>query len=356
MSISIVDIFKAKKNDADGNYDAVATEYANLDIEWIKKVGNQVISADTSWGNATNDLRNLFVIVKGNLTVDAAKTLTANVRKRGMFIWVNGDCTINGAISMSARGASAAGARLLLNNIGADYEVPAAGANGGAYVQTVGANNRKLGNNGSVGSNGQTGGGASGGAGQADYGYARSGAGAGGSSYSGGSAGGGAGAGIDNAIAVAGTINGGAGGAGICSDTSGDRAAGGGAGNPGGAGANAGYAGGTGTGGLLIIFVTGNITLGASGLISANGINGGSVPSGKDAGGGGGSGGGSVNVFYKGSLTGYESAKLKATGGIGGTVPYTSHGGNGGIGTTRITQIALPNLFAVGGAFLLNLI
>jgi hypothetical protein len=31
----------------------------------IKKVGNQTISADTSWGSATADTRNLLVLVKG---------------------------------------------------------------------------------------------------------------------------------------------------------------------------------------------------------------------------------------------------------------------------------------------------
>lgn len=131
MSTSIVDIFKAYKNQPDGDYNSVATEYATLDIEWVKKIGNQTISANTSWGNATADARNLLVLVKGDLTVNAGYTLTAAARKRGMFIYVNGNLTLNGTISMTARGANAAGQRLLLCNIGSDYEVPAAGGTGG---------------------------------------------------------------------------------------------------------------------------------------------------------------------------------------------------------------------------------
>lgn len=348
MSISIVDIFKAKKNDADGDYNTVATEYANLDIEWLKKVGNQVISADTSWGSNIADARNLLVLVKGNLTIDAGKTLTAGARKRGMFIWVEGDCTINGAISMTARGASAAGQRLLLENILNNSEVPVAGGAGAAALGPLATAGGYTGNVGTSGvATGASGGGGSGGAGVDGY-NCNSGAGTAGTSYSGGSAGGGVADEAATVNASAGTVNGGPGGAGNSNHA--NCKAGGGAGNNGGAGVN-GAAGGNGTGGLLVLFVTGTLTFGASGILSSIGVAGGAATSAAwRAGGGGGSGAGHIDYFYK-NISG--SATITLTGGAGGAASggvNAGAGGAGGAGSSRATQLTLPKLFPVSGA------
>ncbi len=354
MSVSIVDVFKNKKNDADGNYDSVSTEYANLDIEWVKKVGNQTISADTSWGNATNDARNLFILVKGNLTIDSGKTLTAAARKRGMFIYVNGNCTINGTISMSARGASANGQRLLLCNIDSDYEVSATGAAGGAAKTSY-----SHGANGSNGSTTQTGGGGSGGCIFINSGSGSSGAGGVGTSYSGGSGGGGISRESGTGYGTDGSSSGGAGGNGNIDGTTWSKFGGGGAGNP--IGVNASRETTSidpvaGTGGLLVIYVTGILSIGDNGKLEAKGSKGGSSTGGDRSAGGGGSGGGHIDVFYK-SLSGL--LVYNVSGGEAGTsvgaVYDNYNGGAGGAGSSRATQVALPNLFA-GGAFLLNMV
>jgi len=293
----------------------ITTNYANIDLEMVVKSGNQTVSANDWWGSVTNDARMLGVRVEGNLTVNAGIQLSAAARKRGMAIYVTGDATINGTISMTARGANAAGQRVLLLNRGTEYEVPAAGAAGGAgYSHCC---NTHYGYVGSAGTGRQTGGGGGGQLYADNSNTVVSGAGAYGTSYSGGAGGGAATANYlqCNASGSNGAANGGAGGSSSCW-------AGGGAGNNGGAGYNAGA---NGTGGLLILYVQGNLTFGTSGLISSGGSAGGSGnwPT------GGGSGGGSVNVFYKGTLTGYAAGKLTADGG-GGV--------GGGAGTTNINQ------------------
>jgi len=308
----------------------IATTYANIDLEMDVKTGNQVISADTSWGNATADTRMLGVRVEGNLTIDAGVTLTATTRKRGMAIYVTGDLILNGTISMTARGATAAGQQVLLLNDGTEYQLTAVGGAAGDYGAVGGS-----------GSGRQTGGGGGGGGNI----NCMSSAGAAGTSYSGGAAGGSNGAtNWQDGVActytqTSGGANGGAGGNGGYGNHGGG---GGGAGNNGGTGRStgggAGNNGANGTGGLLILYVGGNSTFGASGLISSNGSKGGDgigCGGGGCGGGGGGSGGGSVNVFYKGTLTGYVAGKLTANAGAVGT---GGSGGAGGAGTTNITQ------------------
>lgn len=342
MTTSIVDIFTAYKNESDTTANSVATTYANLDIEWVVKDGNQTISANTSWGSATPDTRNLLVLVKGNLTVDAGYTLTAAARKRGMFIYVNGDLNLNGIISMTARGASAAGAKLLLFDDGTEYQIPAAGGVGGAGVSIGGVGVAvQNGNSGTSGAaTNACGGGASGGV-MKNGAIANSGAGAAGTSYSGGSAGGGASAYGGTYTATAGATNGGAGGEG-----KGYYIAIGGTGNPGGVSksASSGY---DGTGGLLVIYVTGTITFGAAGSLTSTGTQarGGNMGGG-NVGQGGASGGGHIDLFYK-ALSGTPSYDVS-----GGALeaitnaPNAGLGGLGGDGSSRATEVSLPDLMA----------
>ena len=278
-----------------------------------------------------------------DLTINSGVTVTPAARCKGLLIYATGNAAINGTLTMTARGAAATGDDCGLclftpylldsdNIMLTAFPVPAAGAAGETAViysgnQTTGA----------AGVNGQCGGGGAGGG----HGYNNSygGAGAAGTSYSGGTGGGGAGS--DNTTTVrngnAGTANGGAGGDGNQAAT---YKGGGGAGNPGGAGYNLGT-GGNGTGGLLVLLCKGNLVIGATGIVSADGSAGGNGGDGSSDGcaGGGGSGGGSVNLFHGGTVS--NSGTVRANGGAGGTVvsSYARNGGAGGAGTTRIVKV-----------------
>ena len=104
-------------------------------------------------------------------------------------------------------------------------------------------------------------------------------------------------------------------------------------GGGGGAGPNGGSgAGGAGGGGIWI--EANEIEWGASGLISANGING-VNGTGYGSGGGGGAGG-FIQVVYK-TKTG--TSNIEANGGVGGTGYYGSNGGNGADGISAEFQV-----------------
>jgi hypothetical protein len=316
-----------------------------------------------------------------NLTINAGHTLTTQNRCRGLLVYVAGDCTINGTLSMTARGAAvdptasgssdgnpvnsagvtfwrrtASGTAVFVANgtfgcgtaaVTAEanqvsssgdatlFTIQRAGAAGGA-TQNTGPNSGYPGNAGGNGSTGQSGGGGSGaGSGRAD-GLGNGGAGGAGTCFSGGS-GGGAGsndsAPFNPTHGAPGAANGGAGGD-AGSPIGANRASSGGAGNP--AGANEVTSGsvsgsGEGTGGLLILLVRGNLTVGASGVISANGVQAG-APSGAsvDDSAGGSSGGGNVVVLYGGALS--NSGSLQADGGASATASGAGLNVSGGAG------------------------
>ena len=305
-----------------------------------------------------------------DLIIDESVVVTTDNPCKGLYIYCDGDCIINGTLSMTARGAkfdpagvdvgcrpkgeafcsievtypynieqledyirkyinsisefgipTMAWPSYLINNIysiplGEEdlAAIPAVGANGGASRSTNGDGNP--GSNGTDRKSGGGGGGArysSGGVG---------GAGGAGTAYSGG-AGGGAGSG---AAGGNGSSIGGAGG------TPGKPVyAGAGAGNPGGSGVGSA----DGTGGLIILVVRGNLTIGANGVIESKGTQGVSK-SGNYTVGGGGSGGGSINIFYGGDYT--KNGQVHATGGAGGT-STNYNGGKGGDGCITEQQI-----------------
>ena len=254
-------------------------------------------------------------------------------RCKGMLIFVDGDCTVSGTISMTAKGANTTPQDCRFYPINPPYMgyywtdviFPTAqyyspvwdiGSNGGS----AGPVNQK-GANGSSAGTGYSGGGGAGGSNTTNTGSS----GGYGISFSGGSGGGGRG----STAAGASTVNGGAGGAG-------GTGAGGGAGNPGGS-----PNGGQGTGGLLILIVKGNLYIGPSGSIQSNGSNGGSATS-ASCSGGGGSGGGIVYVYYANNL--FSSSirpAITVTGGIGGA--GSGSGFNGGYGGTG--SLVVKNLF-----------
>lgn len=350
-----------------------------------------------------------------SLTINAGVTLTTDQPCRGLFIFVRGDCTINGTLSMTARGASAnpanAGASdslavpaagiqlgvfqrgstdtLTMNGAtfagcgnaiktviarAADgaansykvYTISRTGASGGAAIAS--ASGSIAGNAGSNGTAGQSGGG---GTGSRTTGGMFSGVGKGGNGtcFSGGSGSGGSahagGPTQGSNPSQAGSDTGGAGGFGTSyygSVTGNGHTAGGGAGNPGGSKSSVGGPftttteypntpvgntvagqsdGSSGTGGLIFLIVGGNLTIGASGSIQANGSKGGDTGTtalgAGDSSGGGGSGGGNVVVLYKGSYS--NSGSITATGGAGGAV-LSSSGSAGAVGGNGSTQVA----------------
>jgi hypothetical protein len=320
-----------------------------------------------SFGSTTADNEMVIVIVQGNLTINSGATITTQVRKRGFLLYVTGTLTNNGTISMTARGAIAAGQNVhLYRNLNGTYEtVPAVGATGGVGVPLVSGLIRK--NHGLSGTGRQSGGGGSGAC--RGTGALKGGDGSSGTSYSGGSGGGGS-----YSVAESNTqpgqnaaVNGGKGGNASAKSVVGTVAlysvrSSGGAGNPAGSDAYAANSNATnvgnesantaqaGTGGLLIIFA--NI-VNNNGNIQSNGSNVGPRNLGVTRhAGGGASGGGSINVFYRsshvrGTITANGGVSTGFTGLISDTGAFVNEdGGSGGNGTVTVTQmpgnISLP--------------
>lgn len=301
--------------------------------------GDQTVSTFTAadWFTTTEDSRSAWLVVDGNLSIATGQTFTPAVRKLFTVLYVTGDLTVNGELSMTARGANhgATGSNITAADIliatgtfstVTNPVVPAAGSGGGASVSRTGFS-LGAGSAGTAGTGGGTGGGGAGGN-QNVSGTHASGAGAAGTAFSGGS-GGGACLTLDAENAEP---NGGKGGDGASSES---NSAGGGAGNPG--GVRGGTVGGdaqapNGTGGTLIVICAG--ALSGSGQITANGVRGGD---GENMGGGG-SGGGSITI-----LTGSGTVITSAAGGAGGKrqadVPASTWGGAGGAGSARILLI-----------------
>jgi hypothetical protein len=318
-----------------------------------------------------------------SLTVSSGNTLTVDQPCRGLLIYVAGDCTINGTLSMKGRGAaanpsnngasdanpvnsdglkfpflSATGSEtytplasylngcgttarnLILNHIAASGNgktiyVSRTGAAGGAQTGSGSPTPANAGANGTVG---QSGGGGTGGG---HYSGAYAAAGSAGTCFSGGTGSGGvhpSAGGTGNAAQPFG----GAGGNGYYPD--GGYSTPGGIGNPNGLwsstntyyGNNNTYNGNGGTGGLLILIVGGNLTIGASGKIEADGVAGPTFMTDNERAGGGSSGGGNVIVAYRGTLT--NNGSITADGGTrwgwGNQL-----GGAGGNGSVQLLQV-----------------
>jgi len=309
-----------------------------------------------------------------NLTVDADVTLTTDRPCRGMFIYCSGDCTINGALSMTARGGLAnpttsggsdsnavgsGGLQIGLFTSGGSqsFTNDGTGFNGaGTTVRTAVANQDDIASNGDILTISQTGGG--GGAvssqpaggnqgktgGQAQAGatgattISTGGGGGGATTFGGcpnnqggnttaggdggafsGGAGGGGGSGYLTCPFTAngtGAQYGGAGGAGTRGGTHSDFYAAGGAGNAGGAGTGSySQTGQSGIGGVIWLLVKGDLTIGAAGTVEAKGQVGGNAnsPPNSAGGAGAGSGGGAIMIAYAGTAT--NNGSITAAGG-----------------------------------------
>ena len=217
-----------------------------------------------AWFTSTEDSRSALIYVNGNLTINACQVLKPDHRKLFTAIYVKGDLTVNGTISMgydnggsvgrganhSPTGAPRTALAIKLISPGTyscvpDPEITAAGGagGGGAIVSPTDTTppNRSASNNGANGSGGGTGGGASG---------------------------------LFFVLtnATAGTANGGAGGN---AGGTGNGNSSGGNGNPGGTynqpcgDSNAGDNGTPGTAGSLVIYVSGAIS--GCGSVTSNG-------------------------------------------------------------------------------------
>ena len=281
-----------------------------------------------------------------NMTINEGHTVTTSNRCKGLVITCLGDCTINGSLSMTARGCRGEGENFAphgINNVirASDHQVMnlTIGANGGAGGHR--ATNRN-GYNGSVGTNGACGGGGSGKGGASSQ-VMTSGSGSSATTWSGGSGGGGAyksNSHCGHLYAENAGSNGGKGGNAITrhgTGWGGSVVAGGGAGNIYGNGARStgsGWCvhhwfsssnGQIGTGGLIILIVQGKLII--NGNIQSRGSNGGSGRSG-----GGSSGGGSITVLYKDDYI--NNGSILANGGAS-----ISDGGAGGAGSIRVHKI-----------------
>jgi hypothetical protein len=307
-----------------------------------------------------------------SMTINAGDTVTVDAPCRGLFILVQGNCVINGTLSMLGKGAgidpTASGGsdnnavqsqglrfpffksgstdtltatNTLLNGCGTSArnvianfktisgngiiaQILREGASGGSSKSVTGK-----GNNGSNGTTGQSGGGGGGGA----Y-NAISGAGSFGSCFVGGSGGGGADNGQTASSAQTYGRSGGNG-AGFGGDSST-----GGAGNPNGQNGSNGIRAYDSTpkggGGLIVLVVGGNLTIGASGVINANGQR---TLHTSTPGEGGASGGGIILLAHRGTYL--NNGSITVSGGDGGTNSSFggSNGGNGGDGSLQTIQI-----------------
>jgi Concanavalin A-like lectin/glucanases superfamily len=259
------------------------------------------------------DIRPAIVVVDGNLTIDASATFTPPVRKLFTVLYVTGNLTVNGTISMTARGANHSGTgssggyvepqdiRILTGTRDGvtNPQIPATGGAGGENLKSYSS---ILAKRGQPGLNGGTGGGGSGGILFLAQTF-NPGAGSAGTAFSGGTGGG---ASEGSADAQAGESNGGAGGAGA-----GTWSTFTGAGNPAG-----------GTGGTMIIVVNGIVS--GNGSIESNGS--------KGVGYSGDSGGGSITVL---AHSGGDIVKLQAA----GNLYYRDRGAPGGDGSARLLRV-----------------
>lgn len=318
-----------------------------------------------------------------SLTITSGSTLTTDQPCRGLFIYVYGNCTIDGTLSMKGRGPyanptvsgasdnnivdpeglkipfitsygtqSLEASETLLNgcgisarnlisrhrsiyNNGTVINLVRQGAAGGARTS---GGSPIIPNNGSNGSIGQTGGGGSGGG---YYNTSQAGGGSYGSCFGGGSGGGGTHGSTTTGNA---TPWGGPGGNATTPD--GSYSAPGGIGNGNGKWSstntlfgNDGTANNvSGTGGLIVLVVGGILTIGSSGKIIADGVEGPIFDTPNERGGGGASGGGNIVIAHRGSYIN-NGGTISANGGSSWGWSTTQRGGSGGNGSVQILNI-----------------
>jgi hypothetical protein len=316
-----------------------------------------------------------------DLTINSGVTLTTDQPGRGLLIYVQGNCNINGTLSMKGRGpyanptiggasdgnaVSSSGLQIpFRTELGSSSLTPSTSLFNGAgnAARTAISNHTPLNGNGTVltlvrqgaaggartgggtpispnpgsnGSIGQTGGGGSGGG---YYNESQAGAGSYGSCFGGGSGGGGT---HGSSTTPNATAWGGPGGNGGTPNGGYDTP--GGMGNPNGTWGSTGTQTSStgrvisqnGTGGLIILVVGGTLTLGGQGLITADGSTD-SIYSDTTRAGGGASGGGNIVLAYKTAFIN-NGGSVSANGGArwGWGDQAGAAGGNGSVQTLQI--------------------
>jgi hypothetical protein len=279
-----------------GNYDFTIFESA------------QTVSSfsSNSFFTTTKDTVSALITVNGNLTINSGQTIIPPDRKLFTCIYVKGNLTLNGSISMTAMGATHSGTgssggatttgaiKLITGSYSSvvDATVPASGGDGAVAVN---GDSSATGRTGNAAPAGGTGGGGSGGRWGGNSNTGRGGFGT--------------------------AFSGGKGGAGSQNTTVSDVGL---QGNDATTGASAGA---NTAGGTLIIFVTGTVT-GTGSLVSTG------TAGTTSSVGGGGSGGGSIHL-----ICGTNSSSITtnvAAGAGGGFSANNASGGAGGAGSARI--------------------
>jgi hypothetical protein len=317
-----------------------------------------------------------------SLSINSGATLTTDQQCRGLLIYVDGDCTINGTLSMRGRGPFAnptisggsdnsavfvSGLRFpfltasgtdtlissesLLSGCGTSARIAIANhptviengtvvtvlRDGAAGGPATGGGNPIVPNPGSNGLAGQSGGGGSGGG---NYSGSSAGAGSFGSCFGGGSGGGGTHV-TSGAQGGAATAWGGPGGNPAAYD--GLFSAPGGVGSPTPNWNNGSATGNNGTpkapngsGGLLVLIVRGTLSIGSSGIITAQGQNGTIFNTNNERAGGGSSGGGNIVIAHRGAFS--NSGSITVAGGTawGWGNQVGAPGGNGSVQTIQV--------------------
>ena len=365
-------------------------------------------STDLTVPNTNGAYDGDMVLMQYNtLTINSGQTLSVNHPCRGLFIYVKGNCTMNGTIDMTAKGAyanpastsspawgnagsdgntlGAQGLRLGLVKSGSSetFTNDGSGFNGcGTAVRNAVTNQQNISGNGKIYQLGLTGANGASGAHNNSAAHGVNGSNGTAANPSGGGGSGGTSHGnVGNAgNGAAGTCwSGGAGGAGthgtaLTSDAHGQPYGGrgghfptgggnaGGAGNPGGSGDGPhGGTGETGTGGTVWLVVGG--TFSGNGNIRSNGKNGGPFNN-NTCGGGGGSGGGAAYVLSKtdSSSIGFQMGGGNGTshnsmsgnsrnGGIGGTGYSLREGGLSAEGSSSVSNMTLQSVDATSTGF-----
>lgn len=320
--------------------------------------GDVTISADTTIASNTgNDDDSIAEKHYSSLTIDAGDTLSFEDRVKMAIIYVDGDCTINGTLKIDYMGASGADAGDLLlyrykaaaTSSGTHSSLLPAGddLDGGAGIEEYkseattgagGAGSVGIGNGSDGGTAAEATGGGGGGSGQCNG--ATAGNGGAGTAYSGGSGGAGT---VYAPCSAAGTPNGsataGAGGT-ITAFCGANRAGVAGAGHPSGttklgAGVSVIAASTGGGAGVLFLCVKGDLTIGAAGIVSADGGISDETNASVYAAGGGSAGGGRVFALHAGTIT--NNGTIRANGGV--SPAEDGPGGDGGAGVVTIDQV-----------------
>jgi hypothetical protein len=309
-------------SNAIGNYD------------FVKYDGNTTLSSFTNsdWFTTTKDTAHAMVYVNGNLTINSGITLIPSHRKLGLYIFVDGDLTVTGSISMTKRGANHSGTgdsggsttkqdiRLIDGTHGSytNPTIPATGSTGGPrkdYSSAYTARTTAPDFGTSGGHQGNT---------AREYLACVSGAGADGTCFGGGAGGGSARQAYYNNATYGGDAVANGGKAGSASHSY--YSANGSSGNPGSSASGGGESGDSGTGGVIVIYCTGTIS--GAGSITSKGGNGG------DAAGTGringvGSGGGMITVFcgtdsFTGTINTDTGTGIYGSGGGGSSAGFNA--------------------------------